>query len=61
MSVTIKEFLGSGEPHNKFNERVKWCNEKFGDKFRFSLNGYNKAWFIFVNEEDALLYTLRWS
>jgi hypothetical protein len=35
-----------------------WCREQFGDKF---LNSYDDGQFWFVEEQDAVFFTLRWA
>ena len=44
----------------------KWCEENCQDAWRVSLqnyagNGIMKQMFSFVNDQDAILFALRWS
>jgi hypothetical protein len=49
---------------NAFFDRYFWCSEQFGELFdndRWSYTigeGFNS--FLFENEEDAVLFALRW-
>jgi hypothetical protein len=61
-------------PHEELEERIRWCQEHFGTKaeFRDLVDGNRRwmylysghirgAWWYFAQEEDAVLFTLRWA
>jgi hypothetical protein len=63
----IKLPYSSAVHTGKIDQAIVWCSEKFGKSF-YSLETGDRRWsyigigeFEFLNEEDAILFALRWA
>ncbi len=42
------------------NEAFTWCEESFGDKWIWANYGYGAVEIYFINEDDALVFKLKY-
>lgn len=48
------------ESDQNYNEKLTWCLEHCKSKFRDFAEGSGRAWY-FKDEQDALLFAIKWS